>query len=265
MQKPMKPTLPAWLVLTCRVIIIVFIPVVLMLTNVRLLLTPLFPEIEYRLPGFPADYYGFSMESRLRGSELSIDYLVNNATIDAAAKWTFVDVGLPEGTTAPVDSCQHAQSDDCTRWAASIGLSPTESRACTYFYNTCELKHLQDAKDIVRVALTVWAVCGGLALLAAGVLYYFWEWRALRGSLMVGATLTGVIYLGLLAYIAVSFNTLFVQFHEVLFPSGDWIFLWSDSFIRMFPLRFWEDAFIYVSVGTLLEAGGLAWLAWKIR
>jgi uncharacterized membrane protein len=81
---------------------------------------------------------------------------------------------------------------------------------------------------------------------------------------MAGAALTAVIYLGTLTYIALSFNALFVQFHEVLFPTGDWIFLWSDSFIRMFPQRFWQDAFIYVSVATLLEAGVLAWLSWRI-
>jgi hypothetical protein len=261
----MKPTLPAWMVFVCRAVLVVLIPVVLTLTNVRLLMTHLFPEIEYRLPGFPADTYGFTLENRLRGAEMSMDFLLNNATIDVPAKWTFADVGLPDGTSAPANSCDHAQSSDCTRWAASVGLSPTEPRACTYFYNTCELKHLQDAKDVLRAALTVWAVGGALALLVIGGLYYFSEWRALQTSLLVGAVLTGVLYVGMLAYIAVGFDTLFVQFHEILFPSGDWTFLWSDSFIRMFPLMFWESCFIFVSVATLLEAGVLAWLARKIK
>ena len=139
------------------------------------------------------------------------------------------------------------------------------SRACTFFYNTCELNHLQDAKDVLHGALTVWAVCGVLALLIVGVLYYFWEWRALQSGLVVGAVLTGVVYLGMLTYIAVGFDTLFVQFHQALFPSGDWTFFWSDSFIRMFPLMFWESAFIFVSVATLLEAGVLAWLARRLK
>ncbi len=261
----MRTTLPAWLVIVCRVALVVFIPPALTLTSVRLLMTPLFPEIEYRLPGFPADAYGFTLENRLRGSEMSLDFLLNNASIDAPAKWTFAYVGLPVGTSAPYDSCEHAQSDDCTRWAASVGLSPTEPRACTYFYNTCELKHLQDAKNVLRVALAVWAVCGVLALLVAIVLYYFAERRALRASLTIGGVLTAVLYLGVLTYIAVNFNALFVQFHETLFPAGDLIFLWSDSFIRMFPQRFWQDAFISVSALTLLEAGVLAWLARRIR
>jgi integral membrane protein (TIGR01906 family) len=127
------------------------------------------------------------------------------------------------------------------------------------------LKHLQDAKNVLQTALAVWAACGVLALLGVGVLYYFWEWRALRASLAAGAVLTGLIYLGLLVYIAINFSTLFVQFHEVFFAAGTWTFLWSDSLIRMFPIRFWQDCFIFVSGASVLEAGVLVWLAGRIK
>jgi len=260
----MKPTLAPWLRMLCQIVLVAFTPVVLTLTNVRLLMTPLFPEIEYRLPGFPADLYGFTLENRLRGARLSIDYLVNNAGIDFLAKLTFADVGLP-GESAPADSCDHAQSADCSRWASSVNLPVGSPRACTNFYNTCELKHMQDVKNVTRVALSVWLVGAVLALLAAGVLYYTWEWSALRGALLVGASLTGVIYLGLLLYIAINFNALFVQFHEVFFASGTWTFLWSDSLIRMFPLRFWQDCFIFVGGASVLEAAALAALSRVIK
>jgi integral membrane protein (TIGR01906 family) len=243
----MKSTLPAWLVGLCRVALVVFIPAVLTLTNVRLLMTPLFPEIEYRLPGFPADPYGFTMQNRLRGAKLSIDYLVNNAGIDFLSKLTFADVGLPGGVM-PEASCSFVKDGDCTR-----------------FYNDRELSHMLDVKNVTRVALAVWGWGGVLALLAAGVLYYFWEWRALKAGLLAGATLTAVLYLGLLTYIAVNFSTLFVQFHEVFFAQGTWTFLWTDSLIRMFPIRFWQDCFIFVSGASVLEAGVVAWLAWRIK
>ena len=260
----MKPTLPPWLVVLCRIVLVVFIPVILTLTNVRLLLTPLLPEIEYRLPGFPADPYGFTLENRLRGVKMSIDFLLNSAGIDQAAKWTFADVGLP-GASSPADSCEHAQSSDCTRWAASVGLSPDTPRSCTYFYNTCELKHLQDTKNIVRIALGVLGVCGALALLAAWALYSFGGRRALKAGLTGGAVLTAVIYLGVLGFIAINFSNVLLQFHETFFAQGTFTFLWSDSFIRMFPMRFWQDCFIFVGGGSLLEAGLLVWVGWRIR
>ncbi len=260
----MKPTLPPWLVVICRIVLIVLIPVILTLTNVRLLLTPLLPEIEYRLPGFPADPYGFTLENRLKGVKMSIDFLLNNAGIDQAAKWTFADVGLP-GASAPADSCEHAQSSDCTRWAASVGLSPDTPRSCIYFYNTCELKHLQDTKNIVRIALGVWDVGGVVALLAALALYFLGGRRALKAGLTGGAVVTAVIYLGLLTYIAINFSNVLLQFHETFFAQGTFTFYWSDSFIRMFPMRFWQDCFIFVGGGSVLEAGLLFWLARRIR
>ena len=147
-----------------------------------------------------------------------------------------------------------------------MGLSAAAPRECTFFYNICELKHMQDVKSVTRVALSIWLVGGVLALLAAGVLYYSWDsMAALRGGVMVGAGITLAIYLGLLAYIGLNFDALFVQFHEVFFEKGTWMFLWSDSLIRMFPLRFWQDCFIFVSAASVLEALGLGWLAWRIK
>ena len=59
-------TMPVWLVTVCRVVIIVLMPIVLTLTNVRLLLTHVFPQIEYNLPGFPDDPYGLSKDDRIK-------------------------------------------------------------------------------------------------------------------------------------------------------------------------------------------------------
>ncbi len=41
-------------------------PIVLLGLALRLMLSPLFLQVEYRMPGFPADTYGFSLEDRLR-------------------------------------------------------------------------------------------------------------------------------------------------------------------------------------------------------
>ena len=41
------------------------LPVVLILTNVRLVMTPLWLAAEYRRPGFPADPYGLATAQRI--------------------------------------------------------------------------------------------------------------------------------------------------------------------------------------------------------
>jgi hypothetical protein len=74
----------AWLVT-------IFVPFALTFLGLRLLLTPVFPQVEYRTPGFPADDYGFTVQDRLHWSTISIDYLVNNADISFLGNLTFPD------------------------------------------------------------------------------------------------------------------------------------------------------------------------------
>ena len=237
-------TMPAWLIVVCRLVIIVLIPVVLVLTNVRLLMTHTFPDIEYSLPGFPADAYGITQADRLKYSKLSIDYLLNDQPIAWLAALRF-----PEGVTAPAESCSAYLDGDCNR-----------------FYNDRELRHMLDVKIVTTWALRLWAVGGILSLLAVGALYGFGERAALRGALLSGAGLTVAILLVLVFFIIASFGTFFTQFHEVLFADNTWTFLWSDSLIRLFPLRFWQDAFLFVGGGAIVEAlliGALAW--WGLK
>ncbi len=229
---PAMKSLSPSLVFVCRLLLIILTPVVLTLTNVRLMATHGFLEVEYRLPGFPPDFYGFTQADRLKWSKLTWDYAVNSAGIEFLA-----DLRFPEGQTAPPESC-----GDYT------------TRDCTYLYNDRELRHMVDVKNAVRGALWVWGVGGMLVLLSAGALYYFGERAALRAGLLWGAGIMLVFYLGIVVYIVVNFNALFVQFHQVFFESGTWTFLFSDTLIRLFPVRFWQVAFTFIGGASIVEA-----------
>jgi len=54
----------------------------------------------------------------------------------------------------------------------------------------------------------------------------------------------------------VMINALFTSFHRIFFSGDTWLFLYSDSLIRLFPIPFWQDAFIIM--GTLVLVGGVA-------
>lgn len=233
-------TMPAWLILACRVVLIVLIPIVLTLTNVRLLLTHAFPEIEYNLPGFPADPYGFTKEDRLKWSKISIDYLLNAEGIEFLRNLRF-----PPGQTAPPESCQYYLDGDCNR-----------------LYNDRELRHMQDVKVVTRGVLWVWVISLILSAVAAGLLYRFGHVSELRAGLLGGTGLTLAILLGLVTYLLINFDTFFVQFHRIFFEGDTWLFLWTDSLIRLFPVRFWQDAFTFVGGAAILEALALGAFAW---
>lgn len=191
-------------------------PFALIMLGARLLMTPVFPEIEYRMPGFPGDSYGFTLEDRLRWSKPSIEYLVNDAELSFLAELQFDD-GTP-------------------------------------IYNERELSHMQDVKHVVQRLLNFWFI--NLALL---VLVKLWAWRAgqldaFRTGLSRGGFLTVGLMLTLGAFAAVSFWQFFAWFHSLFFEGDSWLFRFDDTLIRLFPLRFWQDAVIYI-VGFAILAG----------
>ena len=207
------------------------VPVVLIMGTIRLILNPWYVEVEYRMPGFPSDSYGFTLEERLAYSKTAIEYLLNDSDISYLGELRF-----PEGQTAPEFSCQFM--DDCN-----------------LMYNDRELKHMLDVKIVVQNALRIWIV-SLIFLLIMGI----WYWRA--GWLMQfikdvqrGGFLTLGLITVILAFTLLSFGFFFVFFHDMFFEAGTWTFYFSDTLIRLFPERFWRDTFI--AVGLLSGIGGL--------
>jgi integral membrane protein (TIGR01906 family) len=70
-----------------------------------------------------------------------------------------------------------------------------------------------------------------------------------------GGWLTVVLVGVIVSAVVIGFGVFFVFFHEVFFDPGTWIFRYSDTLIRLFPERFWRDAFL--AIGGLSLAGGL--------
>src|SRR3990172_2931336 len=136
----METFMPNWLANTLRAILAAALPVVLVLTNVRLMLTPLYVNLEYNVPGFPADPYGFTKEDRLQYSAIAVAYLLNDAGIEFLG-----DLTLPPEKVVN----------------SAIGER---------MYNDRELKHMLDVKNVVRAVLAVWMVSVVLVIGSAAAL-----------------------------------------------------------------------------------------------
>jgi len=79
------------------------------------------------------------------------------------------------------------------------------------------------------------------------------------GWWMVGLALT----LALIAGTGILLNpdifwNFFVWFHTLFFEGDSWLFYYSDTLIRLFPIRFWQDAFLWAAVIALGGGLGLA-------
>lgn len=213
-------------------VVTILVPLALVLTAVRLLITPVYLQIEYNTPNFPQDPYGFTKEDRLYWANLALDYLLNDEGIAFLAELRF-----PEGELVPAESCRFM--DDCTR-----------------VYNDRELRHMEDVKEVVDVALWVWY--GSLVGLV-GVALWAWlgDWVPdYRRGLWRGGWLTVILIGAILVFVLIAFGILFVAFHNVFFEPGTWRFYFSDTLIRLFPERFWRDTFL--AVGLLAGGAGLA-------
>ena len=242
----MKP-MPSSLLLTLRIALAVCIPLALALTNVRLLMTHTFPGIEYGMSNFPPDPYGFTKAQRSFWAKRSVDYILSRPGAGEIREWRFGDDGISApDTQAPAESCAYY-------------LPP---RDCAYFYNDREIKHMVDVQILVGAVMWVWVIAAALAALSVGALYYAGEKTALRAGLLNGSGITVFVLVAIVAYLLVNFNTFFTQFHQVFFEGDTWLFLWSDSLIRLFPVKFWQDAFVFVGGGAILEAALMATWAW---
>jgi integral membrane protein (TIGR01906 family) len=203
------------------------IPLALIGTALRILLSPFFFNIEYRMPYFPADEYGFTQQDRLHWAPFAVDYLINNADISYLGDLKFEN-GSP-------------------------------------LYNERELTHMADVKNVVRGALNVWYISLAiLALLAILAWRGDWVYEFINGLRRGGMWMIGLaVSLGLIAGIGIAispnvFWQFFTFFHSIFFEGDSWLFYYSDTLIRLFPIRFWQDAFLWAAILALGGGAGLA-------
>lgn len=205
----------------------ILVPLALIGLAIRVLLSPVFYQVEYSMPYFPPDDYGFTKADRLQWAPYAVNYLINNAEISYLGDLKFDD-GKP-------------------------------------LYNERELSHMKDVKRVTQGALRVWYL--SLALLAVlGAWAWFGGWwdsfrlGLMRGGwLMVGLAVTiGVIVAVGIVVDPNVFDRFFVAFHGLFFEGNTWLFLFSDTLIRLFPIRFWQDAFLWAAAIALGGGAALA-------
>lgn len=192
------------------------VPVFVIIISIRVLLSPIFYQLEYRMPYFPPDPYGFTQADRLTGAGLSIDYLLNDSSIDY-----FIQFKLSDG-------------------------SP--------FYNERELSHMLDVKILIKDAFSVWFMLLAILIMVGAGAKARNDMRPFWKALSRGGLLTIMMIALVLVFVILAFTSLFTQFHMLFFTGDTWLFEYSDTLIRLFPMQFWQDAFIWMAVLSILQA-----------
>jgi integral membrane protein (TIGR01906 family) len=218
------PTPPRGWTPIMSIAITILIPPLLILIGVRLAMTPAFAFFEYGRADFPPDFYGFTQDERRQYAPYAINYLLNSEGIDYLGDLTF-----PNGDL---------------------------------LFNTRELRHMHDVKIITEWAYRA-AFAAGLVVIG-GIIVMRRAPFQLRAAIRRGAWLT----LGLIGLIVVAailaWDVFFTAFHRLFFEGDTWLFLTSDTLIRLFPERFWFDAALFIGGFAVIGALSLLGIASRI-
>jgi integral membrane protein (TIGR01906 family) len=195
-------------------VLTILVPILLLLSSIWILIHPVFLDHEYGLKNFPPDEYGFTTSDRLLWGKLSLTYLINDADINFLADLKFED-GKP-------------------------------------IYNPRELSHMADVKSLVQLMNKILA--GSLLLfILLTILAWLTKWmRRYWQAIITGGWVTLGVVAFILAATLINFDELFTQFHHLFFTGDTWLFYANDTLIRLYPLKLWSDAFIFMGAFTLV-------------
>jgi integral membrane protein (TIGR01906 family) len=194
------------------------LPFLLVVTTIRILWNDLAVKLEYNRPDFPPDPFGFTLDQRTQLALIGL----HSVLPDSEGIVLLERATLPDGSSA---------------------------------FNGREIKHMADVHSLIGKVYPIELIGLALILILAILLNRTKDWRdAVPSGLRSGSILTLVILGALIAYIAINFDALFLQFHQLFFEGDTFAFLYSDTLIRLYPEQLWSDAFTAVGIVTTLFA-----------
>jgi integral membrane protein (TIGR01906 family) len=200
-----------------KILLVSLIPLLLILGSARLLATDAYLRFEYGKTSFPPDAYGFTPQQRFELASTNIHY---------------VRAHLPDETLA----------------IQSVEGVP--------LYTSREVSHMEDVQSVFQAILRLWQGAFVVLLLLAVILWQNDERMDLATAIKSGGLLTSGMIVGIAILAIFAWKFWFNVFHLFFFQPGSWLFSYSDTLIRLFPVQFWFDSTLTISVLSLL--GGLA-------
>ncbi len=191
---------------------------------VQLLATDSYLAFEFNKASFPPDPFGYTQQQRFILASTNIHYVRTHLPSDELSKQFLNDV--------PV-------------------------------YNPREVSHMADVLAVFQSVLRVWQAALILLLVLSFFLWKKGEQKALASAIQSGGLLTSGIILSIALLAIFGWQFWFNTFHLFFFKPGSWLFSYSDTLIRLFPVEFWFDATLTISVFSLAGGLFLALVGWR--
>lgn len=202
------------------------VPLILVIGSAQLLATDSYLAFEYGKASFPPDAFGYSQEQRFVLASANTSYMRDNLPSEALS-------------------------------SQNLDGKPV--------YSQREVTHMADVQLAYQSIVHVWQAAFILFLLIGLIFWQKGERAALASAIQSGGLLTSGIILSIALLALFAWRFWFDSFHLFFFKPGSWLFSYSDTLIRLFPVEFWFDATLTISALSL--AGGLllALAGWRWR
>lgn len=206
-------------------LIALVVPPTLVVTALRVLATDTFVRFEYDRDGFPSDRYGLTDEERQSLALTGLESIRPRSDgIVLLERAT-----LPDGSPA---------------------------------FDSRELTHMEDVRMLFGAALRAQLVIVLLLIVLAVALARTRLRDVVPRGLLAGALATLGVAVLAVPFILLGFDRFFTRFHEMFFEGDSWRFSDTDTLIRLYPERFWEDVSQLAAAITVAQAVLLAGVAW---
>ena len=209
-----------------KMLLVLLIPILVILGSARLLATDTYLAFEYGKTSFPPDVYGFTPQQRFELASVNVHYVRAHLPDDALA-------------THKLDG--------------------------TLVYNPREVSHMADVQSVFQTILRVWQVAFVLLLLLGFIFWETGEHSQFATAIQSGGLLTSSIILTIALLAIFAWQFWFNIFHLFFFQPGSWLFSYSDTLIRLFPVKFWFDATLTISALSIMGGLSLAWMGRQWR
>jgi integral membrane protein (TIGR01906 family) len=216
--------MPSRLTQILKLLTVVLITIFIVGGPVQLLATDTYLAFEYGKASFPPDPFGYTQQQRFILASTNIHYVRAHLPGDELSK-QFLN-GLP-------------------------------------VYNSREVSHMMDVQAVFQSVLRVWQAAFILLILLSFFLWEKGERRALSSAIQSGGLVTSGIILSIALLAIFGWQYWFNMFHLFFFKPSSWLFSYSDTLIRLFPVKFWFEGTLTISVLSLIGGLLFALVGWR--
>lgn len=120
-------------------------------------------------------------------------------------------------------------------------------------FTTPEKNHLTDVKHLLNTATIIFGIC--LLIIISAIIFNKEKSKNIFKKAFLYSGISALVFNAIIIIFTLfSFDSLFISFHELLFPQGNWTFPASSLLIQLYPEEFFTEIGTIIFVTSIVLA-----------